>query len=713
MKIFSFILFLISSVFLVAQEKKMVENRLAKEASPYLRQHSKNPVDWYPWGEEAFAKAKKENKPILLSIGYSTCHWCHVMERESFEDEKIAAFLNKHFVAIKLDREERPDIDKIYMTSYNVMTGQSGGWPLNVFLTPNLESFYGCTYLPARDKPGAIGFESALQQLQKGWSENNADIVKSAKGLTEHMNVALAEKKPSEDIVDRGVLKKASDLMIQNADMVNGGWGDRNKFPMPSNLNFLLKAYMRTGDKKLLDFVELTAGKMAQGGIHDHLGGGFHRYTVDSIWLVPHFEKMLYDQAQLLDLYLDLVQITKNPYYAGVAKDIADYTIREMQDENGGYYCAQDAQSEGKEGKYFCWTLKELRQLLDENQLRVIVKRFGIIEKGNFYDHSDPEALSNQNILSIVNPGVLKEDKQALGTAIEVLRSAREERVKPMTDKKILSSWNGMMMGAMSRAGLVLKNEEYSKSAEKAYNFIKKTMWNEESKTLSHRYFDHDGRVDIDSSQQAGSYIHMMEAARRRYELTLDTGALAWAIDLAGAAEELFYDKEKGGFYESAKVDDVVIRLKGDFDGATSTTSSIATLEYLKLHAITGNPEWEKIALETLHYYSNDLAKYPTSLTYMLSAVDYYHSKKQRLVIVADAQEEVIKARNGLRNLWLPNITYMSNHGKVDSFNLALKPLNNKPTYYYCEGKTCKPPLNSAKELSDLIGKWQQKLETK
>jgi len=712
MKLLSLLLLAISSLTAIAQEKKVVENRLAKEASPYLRQHSKNPVNWYPWGKEAFEKAKKENKPILLSIGYSTCHWCHVMERESFEDKKIAAYLNKHFVAIKLDREERPDIDKIYMTTYNVMSGESGGWPLNVFLTPDLEMFYGGTYFPARDKARSIGFESVLHQLQKAWSEDSKNVVKSAKGLTAHMKKAMAERKPAENIVDPIVLKKASDLMIQNADMVNGGWGAGNKFPMPSHLAYLLRAYKKTGDKKLLEFVELTANKMAAGGIHDHLGGGFHRYTVDKIWLVPHFEKMLYDQAQLLDLYLDLMLITKDPHYMKVAKDIADYVIREMQDENGGYYCAQDAQSEGKEGKYFCWTMAELKTLLDENQLKVIIKYFGVTEKGNFYDHSDPKALSNQNVLSIQNTAILKGEKHLLKTAIESMRIARGKRIKPMTDKKMLSSWNGMMIGAMSRAGLVLKNEKYSKSAEKAYDFIQKTMWNAETKTLSHRYFNHDGRIDIDNSQQAESYLHMMQAARRRYEITLDPEALAWAIDLAGAAEKLFYDKEKGGFYESAAVDDVVIRLKGDFDGATPTTSSVALMEYLKLHAITSDPQWKKIALDTMKSYGNDLSKYPTSLTYMLSGLDYYHSRKQRLVIVADAQEGVIKSRNSLSNLWLPNITYMSNQGKVDPFNLTLKPLGNKSTYYYCEGKTCKPPINSAKELIDLLGKWEKKGET-
>ena len=328
------------------KEKKPVkENRLAKEASPYLRQHAKNPVNWYPWGKEAFDKAKKENKPILLSIGYSTCHWCHVMERESFENEAIAKLLNENYVAIKLDREERPDVDKIYMTSYQVMFSENGGWPLNVFLTPDLKMFYGGTYFPPNDKGGRVGFESVLKQLHTAWNDKNDEVLESANGLTEHMKEALKERKPAESVVSENVLLAAQKKMMENADLKEGGWGAGPKFPQPSHLSFLLKSWKRSGDKTVLDFVKLTADKMADGGIYDQIGGGFARYTVDKKWLVPHFEKMLYDNAQLVSLYSKGYSATQKSLYKNIVFETLQFVERELLDKNGGFYASLDADS--------------------------------------------------------------------------------------------------------------------------------------------------------------------------------------------------------------------------------------------------------------------------------------------------------------------------------------------------------------------------------
>ena len=691
------------------KEKKPVkENRLAKEASPYLRQHAKNPVNWYPWGKEAFDKAKKENKPILLSIGYSTCHWCHVMERESFENEAIAKLLNENYVAIKLDREERPDVDKIYMTSYQVMFSENGGWPLNVFLTPDLKMFYGGTYFPPNDKGGRVGFESVLKQLHTAWNDKNDEVLESANGLTEHMKEALKERKPAESVVSENVLLAAQKKMMENADLKEGGWGAGPKFPQPSHLSFLLKSWKRSGDKTVLDFVKLTADKMADGGIYDHLAGGFHRYAVDGKWLVPHFEKMLYDQAQLLDVYLDLWLITEDEKYKQVAKGISDYIIAEMQDEDGGYYCAQDAQSEGKEGKCFCWTYGELSELLDADEFEVVIEHFGVTEKGNFYDHSDPEALPDQNVLSLVKGDVLlKGDKKnALLSGIAKMKKARQKRVPAMTDKKVLASWNGMMIGAMARSGVILGEQRYMESAQRAVAFIKELLWNEKKQRLAHRYFNlkHRGAegIDVDTSDQAESYLLMLQATRKLYELTLDPKMLEWSIQLAKASQQLFFDAKQGGFYEAADVPDVVLRLKGDYDGAMPTASSVAVLEYLKLHAITGDEEFGKVAEMTFKAHGQDLSHYPTSLTFMLVGLDYHYGKKQRLVLVSgeDGLKEFIGSVN---QTWMPNLTVLGSSGKVDDFTKSLKAIDGKITAYFCEGEACKAPVNDIEEFKKLL----------
>ncbi len=699
------VLMLFQFSILSAQDKvvEVLENRLAKEASPYLRQHAKNPVNWYPWGKGAFDKAKKENKPILLSIGYSTCHWCHVMERETFEDKKIAKFLNENFVSIKLDREERPDIDKIYMTSYSVMSGQNGGWPLNVFLTPDLKMFYGGTYFPARNKGQQVGFESVLQQLDEAWKNDNKGVLQTADGLNKHMTTALSARVADTEVVPRTVLDKATEQMMSNADKENGGWGDQSKFPMPSHLRFLLLSWRHSGDVELLDFVKLTANRIIQGGIHDHIGGGFHRYTVDNQWLVPHFEKMLYDQAQLLEVFLDLYQITNDDKYKLAAQSVADYIVSNLQSEDGGYFCAQDAQSEGKEGKFYCWTLAELKDLLDYAELAAVEKHFGITRKGNFYDYSDPEALKNQNILSLVN-GFYKGGDKILDQAIVKMKQARSKRDPPMTDKKVLSSWNGMMIPAMMRAGILLDEPRYVKSANESYEFVYKVLWDQKTKRLTHRYFNtkHSNGAGItkDVSQQSESYLQMLRAARLMYEYTLDDKALAWAIELADQSVELFYDKKQGGFYSSPERDDVIIRLKGDYDGAIPTASSTAVLEFLKLHEITGVEGYLQIAEQTLKSHK-EIATHPTSLSYMLAGVDYYYGAKQRLIVAAAKEGDVPKIVSTVHRKikWLPHLTIMGNTGKVEAFNLGLKPVNEKTAYYFCEGKSCQLPQTDLSEM--------------
>lgn len=674
------------------------ENRLAKEASPYLRQHAKNPVDWYPWGEEAFAKARKENKPILLSIGYSTCHWCHVMERESFENQDVAKLLNQHFVAIKLDREERPDIDKVYMTAYRAMTGDNGGWPLNVFLTPELKPFYGGTYFPPEDRAGKIGFQSALLQIHKAWVEKQQSIEESAEALRLHLLETNQSGEAEQELAEVMTLSRAAVMMKEHGDSIEGGWGRGPKFPQPSHLRFLLRAWKRDADQTLLNFAELSADRMADGGICDQLGGGFHRYAVDGKWLVPHFEKMLYDQAQLLDFYLDLYLITGKERYAEVAHQISKYVIADMQDESGGFYCAEDAQSEGKEGKFFCWTTKEMKQLLTEEEFEVAFAYFGVSEEGNFYDHSDPEALKGQNVLSLVKGRYwlqLEKDgkrKAHLESAIGKMKKARSARVRPAVDDKVLASWNGMMIGALARAARVLGEPDYADAAQRAHTFVKAEMW--DGKRLAHRWY----AGALDQSAQAESYLMMLQATRRLYELNLREEDLAWAIELAEVSRELFYDEEHGGFYESAAVDDVMVRLKGDYDGAMPTASSVAALEYLKLADITGRKDLRRVAMETFKAHGEELIQNPTSLSCMLMALDYHYGSHQRLVVV-DGEGGAQAFLHQVAKRYLPHITVMSNQGRVAEFEKSLTAQDGKATAYLCEGESCQAPVTSAKEL--------------
>jgi uncharacterized protein YyaL (SSP411 family) len=442
-------------------------NRLAREKSPYLLQHARNPVDWFAWGDEAFAAARRANKPIFLSIGYSTCHWCHVMERESFEDEKVAAFLNEHFVSIKVDREERPDVDKIYMTFVQATTGQ-GGWPMSVFLTPELKPFYGGTYYPPESRLNRPGFLQVLRQIQQLWETRRDQLTGSAGEIHTRLEQALAAKVVSDLPLTTGVLRQAGMLLKENYDPNHGGFGGAPKFPQPSQPQFLLRYAKRFDDRKAAGMVLHTCDRMAAGGIHDQLGGGFARYSVDAEWLVPHFEKMLYDNAQLAQLYLDAFLVSGEARHATVVRDILGYVLRDMTHPGGGFYSAEDADSEGHEGKFYCWTRRELSLLLAPEEFNVAVKHFGITEQGNFVDHSHPSPLPGQNVLSVVyplgtpvsGPACADGDQALLDSARIKMLAARNKRVRPHLDDKVLASWNGLMLGAFARAYAVLGDEE-------------------------------------------------------------------------------------------------------------------------------------------------------------------------------------------------------------------------------------------------------------
>ncbi len=670
-------------------------NRLAKEKSPYLLQHQHNPVDWHPWGEEAFAKARKENKPILVSIGYSTCHWCHVMERESFEDKGTAAYLNAHFVAIKVDREERPDVDKIYMTALQTM-GMGGGWPLNAFVTPELKPFYGGTYYPPVSKYGRPSFLQVLQNVHELWTTRHADILTSAEDI--HKQLAQITSQEPDDKLALGptILDRAAKAFAREYDSRNGGFGGAPKFPRPAQPAFLLRNAVRHNDKEAIQMVLNTCDKMAAGGMHDQLGGGFARYSVDAQWLVPHFEKMLYDNAQLVHLYLDAYLVSGEERHADVARDIIQYVLRDMTHPEGGFFSAEDADSEGKEGKFYAWTRKELEQLLTPDEFAVATQYFGVTEKGNFVDHSDPEPLENQNVLSIVEPEAGKNNGPALASAKKKMLEARGKRVRPHLDDKVLASWNGMMLGAMARAHAVLGEETYLAAAEKNIAFLRAKLWDAKTKTLSGRW--RDGAKD--SVQLLESYANLAAGTIQLYEATLEPAHLEFAVALADRMVEQFYDPKDGGFYQSpAGAKDLILRVKDDYDGAEPSGNSVATWVMLKLGKICERADYVAAGEKTLRLFAERLQMQPQAVPQLLIALDFSLEEPKRVVIVGPGRKALAQAAH---RAYQPNKVVLGAEGPVEPFAKTLKS-EGKARAFVCTGTECKPPVAEPEELKKLL----------
>jgi hypothetical protein len=674
-------------------------NRLAREKSPYLLQHQHNPVDWYPWGEEAFAKARKENKPIFLSIGYSTCHWCHVMERESFENEELAQYLNGHFVSIKVDREERPDVDKIYMTFVQSTTG-SGGWPLNCFLTPDLKPFFGGTYFPPESKYGRPSFLDVLKHIQKLWETRHGDVTDSADQLQAKLEQMTAREATNGLLLTRDALTKAAAQFKAMYDERNGGFGDAPKFPQPSQPEFLLRYGTQFKDPEAMRMVLKTCDKMAAGGIHDQIGGGFARYSVDAEWLVPHFEKMLYDNAQLVNLYLNAYLVSGEARYAATARDIIQYVLRDMTHPDGGFYSAEDADSEGKEGKFYCWTRAELSELLTPEEFNVVVKYFGVTEAGNFVDHSDPNPLPNQNVLSIVKPELTKGDEALLKSAKAKMFAARGKRVRPHLDDKVLASWNGMMLGAMARAYAVLGDEAYRAAAEKNVAFVQAKLWDAKTGTLYHRW--RDGERDTVQLQEA--YAFQLAGALDLYEASLEPKHLDFAVALADGMLKRFYDKQDGGFWQSeAGAPDLILRVKEDYDGAEPSGNSVAALALLKLGAITGRADFRSAAEATLRLAGVKLKEFPQSVPYMLQAFDFSLEEPKRVVIAGDVSKpDGAALLRAAHSVYQPDKVVLGTMGAVEPFAKTL-PAKNGAAVYLCTGNACQAPTSDATRVKEML----------
>lgn len=682
-------------------------NRLIGEKSPYLLQHADNPVDWYPWGEEAFQKANKEDKPIFLSIGYATCHWCHVMAHESFEDEEVARLLNQHFVAIKVDREERPDIDKIYMHVCQSLTG-GGGWPLSLFMTPERKPFFAGTYFPKSSRLGMPGFMDVLEQVAAMWQKDRASILKSSEAITGAIQPASdSEKSPQPVSVE--TLKKGYTQLARVFDPGWGGFGASPKFPTPHNLTSLLRWHKRSGDTEALEMVEVTLNAMRNGGIFDQTGFGFHRYSVDSKWLVPHFEKMLYDQALLSIAYLEAYQVTGKAEFAQVAREIFTYVLRDMTAPDGGFYSAEDADSEGKEGLFYVWTPQEVKKHLGEKTGDIFCRFYGIAEGGNFEEGlSIPHKRIPLQAFATRGGLGLQELETILEEARKKLFDVREKRIHPLKDDKVLTSWNGLMIAALAKGHQVLGDQAYADAARNAADFIAKNLKTPEGRLLRrYRHGDaaHAGYLD--------DYAFMVWGLVELYEATFDVSYLEEAIALNQAMIDIFWDKEEGGLYFTGTGNEQLItRSKDLYDGALPSGNSVASLNFLRLSRMTGNIELEKRADELTRAFSKQIQEQPIAYTQMLNALEFMIGPSQEVVIVGERGLESTQAMvNVVRSKFLPNKVLLLHPDGSDGKRLvAISPFlkdmvsaGNQPTVYVCEQYACQTPIRDVGKLASAL----------
>src|SRR5580658_9512360 len=625
-------------------------NRLINEQSPYLRQHAYNPVDWYAWGPDALSRAKAENKPIMLSIGYSACHWCHVMERESFENDAIARLINENFVPIKVDREERPDLDQIYMDAVQLITGR-GGWPLTMFLAPDGRPFFGGTYYPPEDRQGMPGFPRILVAVSQAYRDKAKEVTNNLEKLTEALG-ALTNYVPTDGDLKPGLAVEAARALATHYDSINGGLGQAPKFPNTFVFSLFLRVHAADGDESMAEMVRHSLSKMARGGIYDQIGGGFHRYSVDERWLVPHFEKMLYDNALLARLYLDAGRALNEPEFLRVAREILEYVLREMTSPEGGFYSSQDADSEGEEGKFFLWTPAEAQAAIGDDGLAKIAARyFDISEEGNFEGRN----ILNRTIDQADAAKMFAKPPDDIARAIETIKSrmfaAREERIKPGRDEKILAAWNAMMIAAFAEGYRALGDPRYLAAAERAVSFTMTTLW--DGRALRRSYKDGVARFNA----YLEDYALMTGAMIDTYEASLDPRYLEFARTLADVILDRFLDRENGGFFfTSDDHEELITRSKAAFDGSTPSGNSAAVMALLRLHAYTGDERYANEAARTVNLFAELIEKQPFGFAHMLEAADLYFRGPTEIVLVGDRSSPEFRAwieRAGL--LYVPN----------------------------------------------------------
>lgn len=683
-------------------------NALAHETSPYLLQHAHNPVDWYPWGEEAIQKAKLEDKPIFLSIGYSACHWCHVMERESFENEEVAEVLNKHFISIKVDREERPDLDDIYMHAVQMLTGH-GGWPMSVFLTPELKPFFGGTYFPPNDGPRGLGFKTICLRIAYAFKQERDKIDESSHQILDAIGQADAGVMAGGATPETRLLETATRKMASAYDKTHGGFGGAPKFPPSMALNLLLRERARTGDPSLLGIVTGTLDAMADGGIHDQILGGFARYSTDAAWLVPHFEKMLYDNAQLAPLYFDAACVAENPYYERVGRRVLDYIIRDMTDETGGYHSAEDADSEGVEGKYYVWTPDEVIEVLGEDEGRLFCEFYDITEQGNFEGKSIPNIVRPLEEFAKMRGEDPETTRERLEAAEQKLEAARQKRVRPGRDDKILTSWNALMISGMLRGAQVTGDRRYLDSAVRAMDFLLDKMKDENGGLLrAYRA----GKAHIPGF--IDDYAYLVVALIDLYETTFEPKWLEEAVALADRMIEKFYDRESAGFFTTDGRDpNVVMRKKDLFDNAQPSGNSSAVFGLLRLAELLDREDYRKLAMETIASLQKYTEQIPAALHHLLCALSFELGRKQEIAIVGEFEDPETRSMiRAVHERYLPGRAMaVAPPSEVDqgfNANIALlkdkKPVNGSTTAFVCENYACREPVDKTSKLVEMLG---------
>ena len=687
-------------------------NKLINEKSPYLLQHAYNPVNWFPWSNEAFEKARIEDKPIFLSIGYSTCHWCHVMEKESFEDKEVARLMNDAFVSIKVDREERPDIDGIYMSVCQLITG-GGGWPLTIIMTPDKKPFFAGTYFPKHNRFNRIGMLELVPRINDVWKTKRDDINKSADEITSSLTQI---NKPGNTVgIDESILTKAYNEFNKRYDENFGGFGTAPKFPSPHNLMFLLRYWKRFNEPKALRMVEQTLTQMRHGGIYDHIGFGFARYSTDQKWLVPHFEKMLYDQAMLVMAYTETYLITKNILYKKVAEEILEYVLRDMMHPEGGFYSAEDADSEGEEGKFYLWDADELRNILDKDELDLAFNVFNVKDAGNWVDESKG-MMPGTNILhqkksdkEYADGFNLIEDEFSI--KLESIRKKlfehRKKRIHPHKDDKILTDWNGLMISAFAKAAQAFDENKYAITAEKAFAFIENQLVDDDGK-LIHRF--REGVSGLPS--HIDDYAFMINASIDLYETTFETKYLERAIKWNDILIREFWDENNGGFYfTSTQNENLLVRQKEIYDGAIPSGNSMALLNLLRLAKLTGKPEYEEKAPIMIDYFSSGIIKSPSAFCQFLIGLDFYFGPTEEIVISCQSNNKQLNdAISYLRSVFKPNKTvvlYLLENYREVVFTIPfvknMKMLNNEITFYVCQNFICNKPVNTLEEFKNLV----------
>ncbi len=700
-------------------------NHLIHEKSPYLLLHAHNPVDWYPWGEEAFAKARLEHKPIFLSIGYYTCHWCHVMERESFSDPVIAEILNRYFVSIKVDREERPDVDRIYMDFVQAMTG-SGGWPLDVFLTPDLQPFFGGTYWPPQDAYGRPGFQTIVQRVAEAWENDRLGLIDHANRVTASLRAMIEAPSAAAGELTPATLDRVYQQIRLSYDHSNAGFGSAPKFPRPVVLNFLLRYYARTGTKDALEMTLTTLQAMARGGIRDHLGGGFHRYSTDARWHVPHFEKMLYDQAQLAFSYAEAYQITHEPFYAGMSRDILDFTIREMRSPEGGFYSAEDADSlveagkpEHGEGAFYVWSAEEIEKVLGPESARAFKVAYGVEPRGNVSPEQDFHGeFTGKNILyerftaheTAHRLGMPEDEvRRLLEEAPRKLFQAREARPHPPIDDKIVTSWNGLAISTLARASQALDEPKYLATAETAARFLEANLRDRNSGALRRRY--RAGEAAIEAFLD--DYAFLIQGLLDLYEAGFNPHWLEWAERLQAKQDELFWEAKSGGYWAASHADSsLLFRTREDYDGAEPSPNSVAAMNLLRLAQFTNQQDWRDKAQATFRVFAGRLAQIPEAMPQMAAALDFSFAKPVQIVIAGAPDAADTRALLRLvHERFLPcKVLILADGGEGQKglarrlpFLEGMTRENGRATAFICENYACKLPTSDPTTVGRML----------